>query len=215
MRVLQPEEQPVLLVPHELGHPAEVGGHHRDPGGKGLEDHTRTVLVPAGGYDEDVQPGEDVAYLFARERAGEVYPPIPSGQGAQLLYKRFEPLQVPVDVEGRIQPGRELLEGPDQYIAALVRCEGPHKADPERRGEGSVLPSYARGIYTVVGDFDLASPYAVGEQQLPHEVGVDDDVVDEFHLFPDAPGTLLEGPHLAQRVGESREPGPGEDTGDL
>src|SRR5215208_2554070 len=189
--VLQAEEEPVPLVAHELGHPTQVRCHHRDAGGEGLEDHSGTVLVPAGGYDEDVHPRENVAHLFAREGSGEVYPPVSLGQSAQLLHEGFEPLQVPVDVEGSIQFGRELPKSPDQDIAALVRRKGSYKADPVRRGEGSVLPSYTRGIYTVVGDFDLPIPYAVGDQQLPHQMGVDDNVVDQIHLLPDAFGTLL------------------------
>src|SRR5215210_6657144 len=40
-------------------------------------------------------------------------------------------------------------------------------------------------------------------------------MVDQLHLAPNAPGPLLEGPNLAQRVGEPREPGLGEGASDL
>src|SRR5215203_5756668 len=140
------------------------GRHHRDTGGESLEDHTWTILVPAGGNDQDIYPREDVAHLFAREGAGEIYPTVPPGQGAQIFYKRLESLQVTVAVEGCVQFGREISEGPDQYVAALVRRQGSYKADPERRGEGPVFPSYARGVYAVVGNLDLSRSYAIGEQ---------------------------------------------------
>src|SRR3712207_9202639 len=101
------------------GHAAEVRRHHRDTGGEGLEDHPRTVLVPAGGNDQHVHPREDVAHLIAREGAGEIYPPVAFGQGAQFLHKRLEPLQVSVYIEGRVEFEREVSEGPDKDVATL------------------------------------------------------------------------------------------------
>jgi hypothetical protein len=56
LRVLQPEEQAVLSVSHELGYATQICSDRRRPGGEGLEDYARGVLVPAGGHHKTL-PG--------------------------------------------------------------------------------------------------------------------------------------------------------------
>src|SRR5215207_742847 len=215
--VLQLEEQTVLSGFDELGHPFEVSGDDGHSGGEGLEDHARSVLVPAGGHGQDVQLGHDAAELVAREGAAEGDPALVRGQLAQLVGEGGVPVRVPVDGERRVEMRREHIEGPHEDVAALVRGQGPDETHPQRRGRAPPFGRLreARGVDPVVRDHRLPRPYAVTEEQVLRELGVGHHAVHELKLRPYVRRSLPHGSYLAQRVRETGERGTGEPIGNL